>query len=62
MESIESEALEWGDSVDLEAEFMGALELLQQKQRKKRMTELQCISLDKLTDEEKRELQRLAML
>ena len=62
LESIESEALEWGDSVDLEAEFMGALELLQQKQRKKRMTELQCISLDKLTDEEKRELQRLAML
>ena len=62
MESIESEALEWGDSVDLEAEFMGALELLQQMQRKKRMTELQCKSLDKLTDEEKRELQRLAML
>jgi len=62
LESIESEALEWGDSVDLEAEFMGALELLQQMQRKKRMTELQCKSLDKLTDEEKRELQRLAML
>jgi DNA primase len=36
--------------------------LLQQMQRKKRMTELQCKSLDKLTDEEKRELQRLAML
>lgn len=62
LESIESEALEWGDSVDFEAEFIGALELLQQMQRKKRMTELQCKSLDKLTDEEKRELQRLAML
>ncbi len=62
LESIESEMLEWSDSLDLEAEFLGALEKLQQVQRKKRMTELHSKSLDQLTDEEKRELQRLAML
>jgi|CXWL01.1.fsa_nt_gi DNA primase len=60
LESIESETLEWGDTIDLEAEFLGALEKLQQIQRKKRMTELHSKSLDTLTDEEKRELQRLA--
>ncbi|MEK6595247.1 MAG: toprim domain-containing protein, partial [Pseudomonadota bacterium] len=62
LESIESEALEWSNVTDLEAEFMGSLEKLQQVQRKKRMTELHSKSLDVLTDEEKRELQRLAML
>lgn len=62
LESIESETLKWGDALELEAEFLGALEKLQQVQRKKRMTELHSKSLDQLTDEEKRELQRLAML
>lgn len=62
LESIESEILEWSDTIDLEAEFLGALEKLQQAHRKQRMTELHSKSLDKLTDEEKRELQRLAML
>jgi DNA primase len=62
LESIESEILEWGNTIDLEAEFSGALEKLQQVHRKQRMTELHSKSLDKLTDEEKRELQRLAML
>ena len=62
LESIESETLEWGDAIDLEAEFLGALEKLQQMQRKKRMTELHSKALNKLTDEEKQELQRLAML
>lgn len=62
LESIESEVLEWSNVTDLEAEFMGSLEKLQQVQRKKRMTELHSKSLDVLTDEEKRELQRLAML
>ncbi|MBA3756246.1 MAG: DNA primase, partial [Nitrosomonas sp.] len=62
LESIESETLKWGDALDLEAEFLGALGILQQVQRKKRMTELRSKSLDQLTDEEKRELQRLAML
>lgn len=62
LESVESEMLKWGDALDLEAEFLGALEKLQQVQRKKRMTELHSKSLDQLTDEEKRELQRLAML
>lgn len=61
LESIESETLEWSNTAELEAEFLGALEILQQAQRKKRMTELQSKSLDKLTDEEKRELQGLAM-
>lgn len=61
LESIESETLEWNDAFELEAEFLGALEILQHIQRKKRMTELQSKSLDRLTDEEKRELQRLAM-
>ena len=62
LENIESETLKWGDALDLEAEFLGALEKLQQVQRKKRMTELHSKSLNQLTDEEKRELQRLAML
>lgn len=62
LESIESETLEWGDTIDLEAEFSGALIKLQQMQRNKRMTELHSKSLNMLTDEEKKELQRLAML
>ncbi|SFE13961.1 DNA primase [Nitrosomonas sp. Nm166] len=62
LESIESETLGWSDAIDLEAELLGALEKLQQIQRKKRMTELHSKSLNKLTDEEKQELQRLAML
>jgi len=60
LESIESEILTWSDMSELEAEFLGALERLQQVQRKKRMTELHSKSLAMLTDEEKRELQRLA--
>ncbi len=62
LEKIESEILEWGDSIDLEVEFIGALEKLQQIHRNRRMTELRSKSLNKLTEEEKRELQRLAML
>ncbi len=62
LEKIESEILEWGDSIDLEVEFLGALEKLQQIHRNRRMTELRSKSLNKLTEEEKRELQRLAML
>ena len=62
LESIESETLEWGDPNDIETEFLDTLKKLQQIQNKKRMTELHSKSLDKLTDEEKRELQRLAML
>lgn len=59
LESIESETLEWGDTIDLEAEFSGALMKLQQMQRNKRMTELHSKSLNMLTDEEKKELQQL---
>ncbi len=62
LERIESETLEWGDPDDIEMEFLDTLKKLQQIQNKKRMTELHSKSLDKLTDEEKRELQRLAML
>lgn len=61
LEDIESETLEWGSAIDLEEEFLEVLEKLQQTQRNKRMTELHSKSLDRLTDEEKRELQRLAM-
>ena len=61
LEDIESETLEWGSAVDLEEEFFEVLEKLQQVKRKKRMTELHSKSLDMLTDEEKQELQRLAM-
>lgn len=59
LESIESEVLKWDDVIDLEVEFMGAQQLLQQVQRNKRMTELHSKSLAQLTDEEKRELQQL---
>ncbi len=62
LESVESETLEWDESDDLEAEFSGALMKLQELQRKKRMTELQNKPLSMLTDEEKQELKRLAML
>lgn len=62
LESIESETLEWGDTIDIEAEFVGALEKLQQMQRKKRMTELHSRPLCELSEQEKQELQRLAML
>mgnify|MGYP006339785293 FL=1 len=51
--------LKWDDAIDLEVEFMGAQQLLQQVQRNKRMTELHSKSLAQLTDEEKRELQQL---
>ncbi len=61
LENIESETLKWNDTIDLEKEFLGALEILQQAQRKKRITELYSKSLNMLTDDEKRELQKLAM-
>lgn len=60
LEEIESETLKWDDTIDVEAEFSGALEKLQQADRKKRIAELYNKPLNKLTDEEKRELQRLA--
>ena len=62
LENIESEILEWDDAINIEAEFVGALEKLQQMRRKKRMTELHSKPLGELSDEEKQELQRLAML
>ncbi|MCB1950216.1 DNA primase [Nitrosomonas sp.] len=61
LEKIESEILEWNDEMDLEAEFSGAVKKLQEMQRKKRMKELHNKPLSSLTDEEKRELQRLTM-
>lgn len=62
LENIESEILEWSDVIDIESEFMGAQERLQQIQRKNRMTELHNKPLSELSEEEKQELQRLAML
>lgn len=60
LEEIESETLKWDNTIDLEAEFSGALEKLQQAQRKKRIAELYNKPLNMLTDAEKRELQQLA--
>lgn len=60
-EKIESEMLELSDSINLEAEFFGALRQLREVKRKQRMTELQSKSLSKLTIEEKKELQKLAV-
>lgn len=61
-ESIESEILEWKEPIDLDAEFSGAIHKLQEMKRKQRMTELHSKSLNILTEEEKQELKRLAML
>jgi DNA primase len=61
LEKIESETLEWSDDLNLDAEFSGALKNLADMQRKKRMTELHSKPLNLLTEEEKRELRRLAM-
>lgn len=61
LEKVESETLEWDESIDLEAEFAGALTRLREMQRKQRMTELRSKSLSTLTVEEKQELQRLAI-
>ena len=61
LEKFESETLEWDDTIDLEAEFSGAIERLQEAQRKKRMTELHNKPLSLLTEYEKQELKKLAM-
>ncbi len=61
LEKFESETLEWDDTIDLEAEFSGALERLQEVQRKKRMTELHNKPLSQLTEREKQELKTLAI-
>ena len=60
-EKIESEMLEFSESIALEAEFSGAMKQLREVKRKQRMTELQSKSLSKLTTEEKKELQKLAV-
>lgn len=61
LESIKSEALKWDDGFDLEAEFLGALKILQQAYRKKRLAELKnkSMTMSMLTDAEKREFQQL---
>ena len=61
LEKMESETLAWNDDYDLEAQFFGTMKKLQNIHRNKRMTELQNKPLSLLTDEEKSELQRLAM-
>ncbi|SET16987.1 DNA primase [Nitrosomonas marina] len=59
LEKIESEILDWDDGMDLEAELNGVIQKLREIQRKNRMKELHNKPLGLLTDEEKRELQRL---
>lgn len=62
LEKAQSATLSWDSTIDLDAEFNGALEKLQKIQCKKRMTELQNKSLSILTSDEKQELQKLAVL
>lgn len=62
LEKAGSATLSWDNTMDLEAEFNGALARLQEMQRKQRMTDLQNKSLSALTSDEKQELQRLAVL
>lgn len=59
-EEVQSETLKWDNAIDLEAEFSGALEKLQQLQRNKRIAELYNKPLNMLSEEERRELQQLA--
>ncbi len=59
LEKAESETLAWDDTIDLEAEFSGALARLREIQRKQRMTELHSRSLSAFTPEERQEYQRL---
>ncbi|MER0203206.1 MAG: DNA primase [Nitrosomonas sp.] len=61
LESIKSDALKWDDGFDLEAEFLGALKILQQAYRKKRVAELKnkSMTMSMLTDAEKLEFQQL---
>ena len=62
LEKAQSATLSWDNEIDLEAEFNGAISRLQEMQWKKRMTKLQNKSLSILTSDEKKELQRLAVL
>lgn len=62
LEKAESATLSWNNEIDLEAEFNGALARLQEMKYKQRMTKLQNKSLNMLTSDEKKELQRLAVL
>ena len=62
LEKAESATLSWDNEIDLEAEFNGALARLQEMKCKQRMTKLQNKSLSILTSDEKKELQRLAVL
>ncbi len=61
LEKAGSATLVWDKDIDLEAEFTGALVLLQEIQRKQRMAELHSRSLSTLTFEEKYELQQLTI-
>lgn len=61
LQKAEGETLAWDSSIDLEAEFAGALARLREMKRKQSMTRLHSKSLSALTPEEKQELQRLAV-
>ena len=62
LEKAEGSTLSWDNEIDLEAEFNGALARLKEMKYKQRMTKLQNKSLNMLTSDEKKELQRLAVL
>ena len=61
LEKIEAETLEWDETIDLDAEFCGALASIQQIARRRRMVVLQNKSLSMLSAEEKLELKQLAI-
>jgi DNA primase len=61
LQKAQSETLTWDASIDVEAEFAGAMTQLRNRKRKQRMTKLHSKSLSMLTHEEKQELQRLAL-
>jgi DNA primase len=61
LQKAQSDTLTWDASINVEADFAGAIAQLRNRKRKQRMTKLRSKSLSMLTHEEKQELQRLAL-
>jgi DNA primase len=61
LQKAQSDTLTWDASINVEADFAGAMAQLRNRKRKQRMTKLRSKSLSMLTHEEKQELQRLAL-
>ncbi|HJT51357.1 MAG TPA: DNA primase [Nitrosospira sp.] len=61
LEKIVSQTLAWDGEIDLEPQFAGAMARLREMKRKQRMTALRNKSLSALTQEERQELQQIAI-